>query len=312
MPVKCGLKEGKIICGIFGIISGKGKHWNVGIMRALTIVNEQRGSDSVGFFDSTLRMIKAAVNPSDGIRQKNISAWLDNSSEDTWFCAGHTRFATQGGVSRKTSHPFRYGRIVGSHNGIVDAPDQYVVDSQYLFDSLNKARGDYNKAWKEIVGYWAVSWFDGKNFYLQVHNGELNICEYKGCWYYSSSSKHLESCVGFNKTIRKLTEGETLKFSPDGSMTVIEPFVSTAPDYWIKKFGCSNVNWDSKRGKIIYYNNKGTATTGNQVARGTVYDDEYTSDSNVKSFDEEWRESWAAYSGFMDDNDNDSSDMQRS
>lgn len=277
------------------------------IIRALTIVNEQRGGDSVGFFNSTMRMIKAAVNPSDGIRQKNISAWLEQASEETWFCAGHTRLATQGGISRKTSHPFRYGRIIGSHNGIVDSPDQYVVDSQYLFNSLNKAKGDYNKAWADIVGYWANSWFDGENFYLQVHNGELHICQYKGCYYYSSSAKHLESCVGFNTTIRKIGEGETLKFSPDGKMEITTPFVSTAPDYWTKKYGCSNTRSYTRYGNNFVY--KGG--TGNTVDRGTIFSDDGYSEDNesVKSFDAEWRESWAAYSGSMND---DTEDGQRS
>jgi hypothetical protein len=295
------LEEGISTCGIFGSIATKGNRWNVGIIRALAIANEQRGSDSVGFFDSTMRIIKAAVTPSDGIRQKNISAWLERSNEESWAIGGHTRFATQGSVSRKNSHPFRYGNIVGSHNGCIESPDRYAVDSQYLFDSLNKAKGDYNKAWSEIVGYWAVSYFDGENFYLQVHNGELHVCEYRGCYYYSSSAKHLESCVGFNTTIRKIAEGETLKFSPDESMTVVAPFVSTAPDYWIKKYGCSNANCTIKGGKVIYYNNKGV---GNFVDRGTVYDDEYSeASSNVKEYDSSWKEAWAAYSSMEDTDD---------
>ena len=270
------------MCGIFGAI---GTSWNLGVVRALTIMNENRGSDSVGFFDSSGKMIKAAVAPSDGLRQKNISCWLERSEAETWFVAGHTRLATRGAVNRRNSHPFRYGRIIGSHNGIIDAPTGYAVDSQYLFDTLAKHKGDYNKAWGPVCGYWGVSWSDGDYFYLQVHNGELHYCRYRGCWYYSSSAKHLESCVGHNTTIKQVSEGETLRFSPDGTLETLLPFVSNAPEYWGKKYGCSNTtDWwaDKKKSPTSKWD--------------TNYDYE-KSTAGVKDFDAEWREAWASYSG---------------
>jgi hypothetical protein len=280
--------EGTTLCGIYGCI---GQGWNLGILRALVLANEARGTDSVGFFDSTGKMIKAAVTPSDGLRQKNISAWLERSEETTWFCAGHTRLATRGAVNRRNSHPFRYGRIIGAHNGIVDAPDGYAVDSQYLFDTLSKAKGDYNAAWGDVVGYWGISWFDGEAFYLQVHNGELHFCEYRGVYYYSSSAKHLESCVGHNGTITQIAEGETYRFVPGLPVEKVETFVSTAPEYWGKKYGCSNATgWTQKYGKYT--------TTSYTEKSSWTDDEEYaTAAAGVRPYDEEWREAWAAYSG---------------
>ena len=278
------------MCGIFGSI---GKNWNLGVIRALTIQNENRGSDSLGFFDSSGKMIKSACTPSDGLRQKNISCWLERSKAETWFVAGHTRLATRGVVNRRNSHPFRFGRIIGSHNGVIDAPVGYVVDSQYLFDTLAKAKGDYNEAWKSICGYWAVSYFDGNYFYLQVHHGELSYCQYRGCWYYSSSAKHLESCVGHNTTIKQLSEGETLRFSSDGTVETLLPFVSNSPEYWGKKYGCSNQSdwWDA-----------------NKANRTVKWDTNHNYDNtNVKEFDADWREAWASYTGGTNDTD----DMQR-
>ncbi len=289
------------MCGIFGAI---GKNWNLGTMRALALINENRGGDSTGFFDSTGKMIKAAVTSSDALRQKNISAWLERSEGSTWFVAGHTRLATRGAVNRRNSHPFRYGRIIGAHNGMVDAPDGYVVDSQYLFDTLSKSKGDYNAAWGDVCGYWGISWFDGEYFYLQVHNGELHVCEYRGVWYYSSSAKHLESCVGHNDTIKQIGEGETLRFSPDGTMEVVTPFVSVAPEYWGRKYGCSNVSgWyergGKRGGKYIY---KGGTTSSENTSRWD--DDEYAAAAaHVKDYDKEWRDAWAEYSGGEDTDD---------
>jgi hypothetical protein len=255
----------------------------------LVLANENRGTDSVGFFDSTGKMIKAAVTPSDGIRQKNISAWLERSEAESWFIGGHTRLATRGAVNRRNSHPFRYGRIVGSHNGIVDAPDGYVVDSQYLFDLLAKAKGNYNAAWEHVTGYWGISWSDGKNFYLQVHNGEINIAQYRGVWYYSSSAKHLESCIGHNATIRQIAEGETLCFSEDGTCKTVKPFVSAAPEYWGKKYGCSNTtDWFQRRKQYQHQ--------GAEASTSRWGDSEYEkAAAGVRDYDAEWREAWAAY-----------------
>ena len=280
------------MCGLYGCI---GKGWNLGVMRALALCNESRGTDSTGFFDSTGKMVKVATTASDAIRQKNISAWLERSEASTWFCGGHTRMATRGSVNRRNSHPFRYGRIIGSHNGCVDCPDGYVVDSQYLFDLLSKAKGNYNAAWADVVGYWAISYFDGEYFYLQVHNGELNLCEYRGVWYYSSSAKHLESCIGHNSGIKTLGEGETVRFSKDGTMEVVEPFVSKAPEYWGKKFGCSNTTRWYESGKRSIYR----GGTGSSV----VTEDAEFAEANVRDFDAQWREAWAEYSGGMEDSD---------
>lgn len=285
------------MCGIFGAI---GKGWNLGTMRALTLSNENRGGDSTGFFDSTGKMIKSAVTASEALRQKNISAWLERSEGDTWFCAGHTRLATRGSVNRKNSHPFRYGRIIGAHNGMVDAPSGYIVDSQYLFDTLSKARGDYNVAWGTVCGYWGISWSDGEYFYLQVHNGELHYCYYRGICYYSSSEKHLESCVGYNSEIKALEDGETLRFSQDGTMEVVTPFKSAAPEFWGKKYGCSNTtNWyDSTKGMRKWKSSSDPYDAGNDETSSRWAGSKYAEvTSDAKSYDDEWRSAWAEYSG---------------
>jgi hypothetical protein len=291
------------LCGIFGAI---GTNWNLGIIRALAICNEDRGNDSLGFFDSTGKMIKAAVAPTAGLRQQNICEWLEFSKGATWFVAGHTRQATRGSVNRKNSHPFRYGRIIGAHNGMVDAPNSYTVDSQYLFDTLAKAKGNYNRAWADVVGYWGLSWFDGSDFYLQVHNGELHYGYYDGCLYYSSSEKHLASCIGCAE-IKKLAEGETLKCSEDGTVTFSEPFVSTAPEFWGKRYGASNARDLTK----WWHRNDNGASAGytpTPAAQGAeTWETGYQEDramAGLPDYEKEWSDAWAEYEHSYDDNDN--------
>jgi hypothetical protein len=264
-------------------------------------------------------MIKAACDPDEALAKENITRWLNASEKGgekhdaSWFIAGHTRLATRGKVNRQNSHPFRYGKIIGAHNGMVDAPKGYVVDSQYMFDSLNKSNGDYNAAWGDITGYWGVSWFDDDAFYLQVHNGEINIAlAADGCWYYSSNRIHLLACIGHNETVRTIKEGETLKFSltaaGDVVMETVAEFISTAPEYWTRKYGsCNTVSgaWDGhySADSDCYgggaHNYAGKRRHG-RGGKGYTYNEDFTSHNSVgttlvRDYDAQWREAWEEY-----------------
>jgi len=308
------LQEGIYTCGIFGSV---GKNWNLGTLRALALANRERGTDSLGFFDSSGKMIKCADDPSDALRKENITNWLSASAygnaklgrpTPSWFIGGHTRLATRGKVNRQNSHPFRYGRIIGSHNGMIDAPTGYTVDSQYLFDALNKAGGDYNKAWAKVTGYWGISWFDDKAFWLQVHNGDLTVCPVgDGLWYYSSSWAHLETCIGYHKDSITLKEGQTLKFSvgPTGAVVMEEAakFESEAPEYWAKRYGCSNAEDWTK------YIDAGGKTRYIQKHHGRM-EKAYTepvgsaicSTTAIRDYDADWRSAWEDYCGESEHN----------
>jgi hypothetical protein len=289
------------MCGIFGAI---GTNWNLGNVKALAWANRERGTDSIGFFDSTGKMVKCAADPSEALRKENVTNWLSASHKGgekhakAWFVAGHTRYATRGKVNRQNSHPFRYGSIIGAHNGMVDAPNGYVVDSQMLFDLLNKANGDYQSAWAEITGYWGVSWFDGESFYLQVHNGDLSIaCAEDGTFYYSSAWSHLESVVGHTTEFVTLAEGETMKFTlVDGAIVMekVASFVSSAQDYWTRKYGCSNTNnWKRKS----YYGSYegGTYEHDDYESTGSTSYTKTSKKAEEKDYDADWREAWDMY-----------------
>lgn len=276
------------MCGAYGAV---GFGWNGGTIRALTLANRERGTDSLGFFDSSGRMIKAGVDPDEALAQDNISRWLnvsergDEKRPASWFIAGHTRQATRGKVNRQNSHPFRYGKIIGSHNGMVNAPNGYAVDSQYLFDSLNKANGDYNTAWSSISGYWGITWYDGQSFYLQVHGGELSIgLSSDGCWYYSSSKAHLAACIGYNVNIRTLGDGETIRFTLKDGVVVMEEddkFVSTTIGYHTRKYNYTQAtDWEE-----YYKSSNGTHR---------IYA-HYDNSSPVRDYDAGWRDAWEEY-----------------
>ena len=203
------------MCGIFGAIKAPGATINSGIIRALAIANRERGTDSLGFFGSDGKISKSVGDPMDVLIDKDVNAYVENACDKGWFVAGHTRYATTGKVNTPNSHPFQFGRIIGAHNGMVQYPHdrKYTVDSQYLFDELNRANGDYQTALAAIDGYWGLSWFDGEAFYLQAHDNTVAVAQaYNGAWYYSSDSAHLAACLGYAQSCRLLEKGQTIRF----------------------------------------------------------------------------------------------------
>jgi hypothetical protein len=300
------------MCGIFGAVAlNSNTKWNQGTVRALAWANRERGTDSLGFFDSSGKMTKAAGDPSSVLHKRRISDWLNKSQADAWFIAGHTRFATRGKVNRRNSHPFRYGRIIGSHNGMCDAPTKFTVDSEYLFYSLNKARGDYQAALGEIGGYWGLCWYDGEHFYLMCHNGELAYDVVGGVLYYSSSHSHLDSCTGGN--CQTMKEGQVIRIASDGTIdnsldkdSPIATFVNAGSkaSYYGRYVGYgAGYDWDdstynSRSGSTNYAAGlKATSDWRSQSdVSGHLSDGGTGADNAVKDYDQEWQDAWTEYS----------------
>ena len=258
-------------------------------------------------------MTKGAGDPSEVLCKKRVKNWLHASRDSSWFIAGHTRFATRGRVNRRNSHPFRYGRIIGSHNGICDAPQKFQVDSEHLFYALNKARGDYQKGLESISGYWGLSWFDGEHFYLMSHSGELSYEVVNGVLYYSSSWTHLDSCTGGDSTVLK--EGQVIRISPDGTIddslvegSPVKTFKSKAHAYYGRYTGYWSeedyfTGGRSGAGHVRNRRSGARGTAGRKANNRwqTEYDvDGYLDDASsgsaaTRDYDEEWQSAWADY-----------------
>jgi len=248
------------MCGIFG---GIGRKVNPGTIRALALINRERGTDSLGFFDSSGKMVKSALDPMEALGEAEFSAFIARACSKGWFVAGHTRHATRGTVTRKNAHPFRYGHIIGSHNGMVDAPDSYTVDSQYLFDQLRHA--DYQEALGPIGGYWGLTWFDGNDFFMQAHDNDVYVCKADGAYYYSSDDEHLAACVGKRKMLR-LTSGATIRFKSGGNgYDPLPDFVSHA-----KGWGWNYRSKTNGKGKKSDSTAPVTAVVGSAVSAGST------------------------------------------
>ena len=222
------------MCGLFGGIYKP----DVSIIRALAIANRERGTDSLGFFDSRGDIIKFAGDPMNA-----LPCCAKFLSGKHWFIAGHTRAATRGAKTAKNAHPFRYGRFIGAHNGIVDAPRQYAVDSQYLIHLLEKHDGDYQTAFGGVWGYWGLSWFDGASLFLQAWDNEIVLGRApSGAWYYSSDILHLTAVADLTESFI-LRDGATVQFTPTGPKQ-LKPFLDSDYDYWEEeKRGTFDDDW---------------------------------------------------------------------
>jgi hypothetical protein len=194
----------------------------------LTLANRERGKEALGFFNSTGEIFKRATDPIDLLADSECTEYLDRSERDSWFVVGHTRYSTRGANIDKNSHPFQYGNIIGSHNGIIDAPHTYTVDSEYLIDQLDIHDSNYQSALSNDWGYWTTSWYDTKKdeLFLSMHDNTCGLVKHRGAWYFSSDPDHLASSLGVRDTI-VMKSGDTVSFDNSGQMKWRKKFEST-------------------------------------------------------------------------------------
>lgn len=215
------------MCGIFGAFGD----YSPKLVRGLALRNERRGRDSYGFYTG-----KGVMKAPCSIRYALKESLLNQKHR---FILGHTRQATRGTISYRNAHPFRYGDIIGMHNGIVNnfdelkakyGQDQMEVDSEIIFWGLAK------KGWtflKELRAYWGLAWQDLRvpHFvWLSRNSGMLSYAKSENgkALYYSSDKDDLKD-LGFPTTI-DVADGHVLRIHT-GTLVLREIKVHTHPPY---------------------------------------------------------------------------------
>lgn len=201
------------MCGIGG---GFGPNIDPMAIRSLALLNESRGRDSFGVFDAKHRFFKEPESVKKVITTKECSKFIRAACQ-TDFVVCHTRATTRGNVNKNNAHPFEYGPILGCHNGVLDAPNEYAVDSMYAMDQLSKFQPEqYQEALKDVAGWYVLVWGDKRDgkLYLLNWTGSLAFAKGpNGAWYFSSDGDHLEQALGV-KLFLRTSSGQAFCYDP--------------------------------------------------------------------------------------------------
>lgn len=227
------------MCGIYGCITRKDAKLSTqeqdkrnAVLRGLSVAMQKRGKDSTGIAgitDDKVSIYKKAISATEFVDTRGFNAVLKKNHD---IVIGHTRFATIGDINDKNSHPFKFGNIVGVHNGHVsnyyNINTDIEVDSEAIFYLLEKYNNDYKQAFEELYGDFAIAWFDtnrpNRLFLVSEDNpiSLIYIHEIK-TYFFASEQFPLEAIIGthFNMTKHKSWTPEKSKvYTIDTKMQV--------------------------------------------------------------------------------------------
>lgn len=148
--------------GVAGVIGIKQES----ILKQLLVVDSLRGTDSTGIASVSrnngfVRVAKQVGDPYNLFCDKRFDQAMGGIHK---AIIGHNRWATVGGVTKATAHPFEFDTLVGAHNGTLtnkhalkNAGD-FKVDSENLFHHIEEE--GLHAAMKIARGAWALVWWD--------------------------------------------------------------------------------------------------------------------------------------------------------
>lgn len=212
------------MCGNVGIYHKDGMSpTRVALFEQMLWVDSLRGYHSTGVIGCTPEgnnfvTVKEAV---DGAYFTQTQVWADfkKANEKSKFLVGHNRWATQGKINKRNSHPFNHGHISGVHNGTlytqVGLPDhhKFEVDSENIIYSIAQKGLEWTAS--RLDGAFALVWYDTRTKDLNfIRNDERPLHIFTltdGTILWASEAGMLEWLVNRSSRVPAIATREKLK-----------------------------------------------------------------------------------------------------
>lgn len=191
------------MCGLYGTFGNIPK--KLSTFYGLALANMARGTHSTGYADIDTRSNRTIIRKGP-VDAKTFLPFFKMAEGN--LLLGHTRHATCGKINTANAHPWKIGRLVGAHNGIVmnewsvkkylkdvhSDNASYEVDSQYLIHMMDRYGHMGNATGMLNLVYWSLY---RRSLNFVVSDNPMNIAMSKDFdWLaWSSDKSHLETVL---------------------------------------------------------------------------------------------------------------------
>ena len=146
------------MCGHVGVYGKLPSTDNKKLMAFMLLLDSTRGTDGTGIY-SLGEVNKVVGNVYNLIESRQ---WEKDVHESN-LMIGHNRASSVGKNSTRNSHPFRFGKIIGAHNGtlqkyLLKDSNDFDVDSECLYHNIEKY--GIKETAKNMSGSWSLVWYD--------------------------------------------------------------------------------------------------------------------------------------------------------
>ena len=251
------------------------------VFRDLLVFDSIRGEDSTGVLAVAGNAPIVSKVVGDPFELFRYHPYLESMKRMNKVLLGHNRYATVGGVSKKSAHPFTAGPITGVHNGTLSNKYQlhngaaYSVDSEALYNHMNEK--GLHSLLNTMQGAWCLVWWNEDEGTLNfLRNKErplyMAIANNNNTVFWASEKWMLEIALSRHKVdvgvIEQIPEDVHLSFLVDEKRQLNKPVARNAPS--------------TAKPALTVYNNqhqyqKKTETTGNTTEKITKRETSYSS-----------------------------------